>query len=96
MATNILLPFSGHNHDKHSEKCMEAGQSPCAVCGKATTDADNLVVQVVAGGARYATKEEVEGSVKIDEAGDMGCWSVGSTCAKKLRKAGVHLFAETK
>ncbi len=84
-------PFSSPNYHKNSDRCG-GNTTPCACCGKPVNDPWQFAVQVVDGGAWYATAGQAAGTEKVDSAGDMGCFPVGSACAKKLKAAGVHVF----
>jgi len=89
-AANAETPFSGSRYRENEGRCRDR-ETPCARCGKPVTDPWEYTVRVLGGGARYAaTKEEHEHEGEHD-AGDMGCFPVGSACARKLRKAGVHV-----
>lgn len=86
-----IAPFSGSQYGKNSERCEYKDESPCCLCGKSTKDDGSLYVHVTDGGSRFATKEEHESGESLG-GGDMGCFPVGASCAKKLRKAGVYVF----
>lgn len=63
-------------------------QQPCACCGHAVVTSPGVTtnwVHVVDGGASYGGAEDT------NDAGDMGWFPVGPSCAKRLRKAGVYV-----
>jgi len=88
-----MEPFSAPSYRHNRQRC-KGNEMPCAHCGKGCVKPWKLAVRVVEGGARYATKDEVEGRVAVDEGGDMGCWPVGGGCAVKLENAGVYVFTQ--
>jgi hypothetical protein len=76
-------PFS---YDRSREAAFTATSQPCACCGRKVVTAEaRHHVHVINGGAAYGGPEDT------DDAGDMGWFPVGATCAKRLRKAGVHV-----
>jgi hypothetical protein len=87
-----MRPYSGPHYASNEAKCKD-GETPCAHCGRGVRDPWSCAVQVVEGGARYATQDEVEGRTTVPEASDLGCWPVGDACATRLAKAGVYVFA---
>ncbi len=91
MMSETIKPFSGPCYEKNSDRCKD-GETPCALCGKACKGDERDAVHVIEGGAEFATQAQHEGAEAINDAGDMGEWPVGSSCAKKLRKAGVYVF----
>ncbi len=91
MMSETIKPFSGPNFEKN-EKRVKDGQTGCAYCGKPCVNAKDTehAVHVIEGGAAFATKEQHEGDAELS--GDMGEFPVGSSCAKKLAKAGIYVF----
>lgn len=84
-----MRPWSAPNAYKNMNKCKDA-EEPCGLCGKAVVD-PKFSVRVVDGGGRFANKAEFDDEVAVDEAGDMGIFAVGPTCARKLTKSGVYV-----
>ena len=75
-----IPPFSGPNYRKNERK-LKAGESPCAICGKAVKYPYKYSVVVVDGGGDWAISEEEE---KDESAmGFMGAWGIGPNCHKK-------------
>lgn len=84
-----VRPFSGAKYEQNSERAGDL--FPCAICGNGCKNWIGAV-HVVAGGARFATKEEHEGTIPVDSAADMGCFPVGPECARKIKAAGAFVF----
>ncbi len=55
------------------------GEEPCYRCGRAVVIATALSVRVVDGGGSLAAKGE-----HVEEGGDLGLFSIGPSCAKKV------------
>jgi hypothetical protein len=87
-------PFSGAKFHKNRER-MKVDETECALCGKPCKKPWPFSVQVVEGGGRFATEREYNDLDPVDGAGDMGCWPVGSDCARTLRAAGVFVKKES-
>jgi phosphoribosylformylglycinamidine (FGAM) synthase-like enzyme len=80
-----MRPFS-HNQYAKNDRENSDGMG-CAHCGRYVKRLPETVwAHVVDGGAAYGNEVEVPG-----DAGDMGWFPVGPTCAKLLKKQGVFL-----
>lgn len=85
-------PFGTANYWKESERAERKGHYACPCCGKAvkSNGVDTLYIEVVyiegVGSACYRAAEGngTEGRQQDSQ----GCFAVGATCAKRLRKAG--------
>lgn len=86
-----ITPWSAPSALRNQEKCDETNQAGCALCGKAVKEPWPYQARVVAGGGRFATRREYENLDPVSVAGDLGYFPVGSSCAKKLLKAGVYV-----
>ncbi len=71
-------PFSGSRYHENTERAGDA--DTCAVCGRAIEESEAAQwAEVVDGGARFARRDE---NADTSDAGSMGCWAVGATCAR--------------
>ena len=88
-----IAPFSGSRYERTAEDCAE-GAEPCALCGKAVPNPRTAPhAEVIDGGARFVLEGEVA-AIDTTDPGYMGQHAVGSSCARKLRRAGVALEVE--
>lgn len=86
-APSAITPFSGFNFRENS---ASTSHPPCVLCGKGVESPTAPKVRVIAGGGRFAT--QLECGEGIDEAEDMGWWSVGPHCKRVLDRAGVYML----
>ncbi len=83
-----MKPFT---YDKKRAASHTDKQAPCVQCGRAVPDAAaRNFVHVVDGGAAYGGPDDT------NDAGDMGWFPVGATCARELRKTGVYVQTNAK
>lgn len=62
-----------------------ADMEPCALCGKGVkVRVGTPEVHVIEGGERFRRADE--DPEKVDPAGDMGIWPIGSDCWRRNRK----------
>ena len=83
-----MTPFSGSKYSENEERCTE-GDEACVLCGKAVSNPKEApAAEVYDGGAKFVLEGE---TTDTSDPGYMGCYVVGPTCARKLRKVGVAL-----
>ena len=79
------VPF-GPTYQERLRRCHgDLGEEACCVCGKPTKGKATYAT-VLDGGSRFATATE---EVDTSDPGYMGGYPVGTTCAKRLKKAGL-------
>ena len=62
-----------------NEKIHQDSENRCCVCGRKTSE-DSYYMEVINGGEI----REQDGTEAVYDGGYMGCWSIGSECAKKF------------
>lgn len=82
-------PFNAPEYRKNAKR-VKAGAEPCALCGRSVEE-PCLFVEVTGGGMEFVKVGVV---ADVSDPGYMGCHRVGSDCAKKLKKAGIAVFAK--
>lgn len=97
-----LRAFTGHpGYEANQKKARHNGHyvdqtSCCAYCGKKAIESDLSVLLSNVG--EYITKEEadafeIECAARGGSPDDLGYYPVGSDCARKLRAAGIPVYA---
>jgi hypothetical protein len=81
-----MEPFGHKNFDKNKDT-VGPDETPCGYCGKGCKKPWKDAVRVRTD-RKFAARDE-----EIPEGYDQGCWPVGPDCARKLRAAGVPVFA---
>lgn len=87
-----MTPFSGPRYPENESKCKE-GESPCCLCGKPVLMSNDPPMAEVHDGGSFVLASDPEPDQS--DPGYMGWFPVGTSCVRKLRKAGVKIYPET-
>jgi len=88
--TETIKPFSGKRIHQNEERAADKGlEETCCICGNGIKDRKGFWAEVMEGGSRFVAEGE---EPNTDDAGYMGCYTVGPACARKLKKQGSKLL----
>lgn len=93
-------PFSGETYRKNADRTESKGFYACPCCGKAIKDWNSestLYVEVVyvqdaEGHTLCGYRAEDGTGEQLPQLDSQGCFQVGASCAKKLRRLGAAVF----
>lgn len=77
-APDHLFGVDEDRRESNAARAADRGLEPCTHCGRGVKEGAGWMVEVVDGGGSLA----VPGTADTSDPGYMGCWVLGSTCAK--------------